>query len=95
MLYQSVIELVGPSQAVQIFGVKLVGLTAARLDLSVRFVTRERGVREVKDALSRELLAELHAAGIPLASTTFELIGIPPLRLKVEPGSGTRTAEGG
>lgn len=70
-------------------------LTDNWLDLSVRFVTRERGVREVKDALSRELLAELDAAGIPLASTTFELTGIPPLRLKVEPGSGTRTAEGG
>jgi hypothetical protein len=58
--------------------------------------SRESGAcARVKDALSRELLAELDAAGIPLASTTFELTGIPPLRLKVEPGSGTRTAEGG
>ena len=56
-------------------------LTDNWLELSVRFVVRERGVREVKDAMSREVLSELQAAGIPLASATFELTGLPTVRV--------------
>ncbi len=55
------------------------------LELSVRFVTRERGVREVKDAISREVLAALDEAGIPIASATVELTGLPPVRVNVRP----------
>jgi small-conductance mechanosensitive channel len=60
-------------------------LTDNWLELSVRFVTRERGVREVKDAISREVLPALDAAGIPLASTTVELTGVPPVQVTMEP----------
>jgi hypothetical protein len=51
------------------------------LELAVRFVTRERGVREIKDAMSRQVLAGLEAAGIPIASATYEIVGLPPIRL--------------
>lgn len=51
------------------------------LELTVRFVVRDRGVRDVKDAITRDLLRELDAAGIGLASATFEIVGLPPLRL--------------
>jgi small-conductance mechanosensitive channel len=60
------------------------------LDLALRFVTRERGVREVKDAISRELLAALDQAGIPIASATFELTGVPRVRVDLETGSVRR-----
>jgi small-conductance mechanosensitive channel len=58
-------------------------LTDNWLEMTVRFVTRERGVREIKDSMSREILAGLTAAGIPMASTTFELTGVPPVRVSV------------
>ncbi|HEX6104663.1 MAG TPA: mechanosensitive ion channel domain-containing protein [Gemmatimonadales bacterium] len=63
-------------------------LTDNWLELSVRFVVRERGVREVKDAMSREVLSELQAAGIPLASATFELTGLPTLRVALGESRG-------
>jgi small-conductance mechanosensitive channel len=56
-------------------------LTDNWLELSVRFVTRERGVRGVKDAISREVLAGLEAAGIQVASATFEVTGLPAVRV--------------
>jgi small-conductance mechanosensitive channel len=58
-------------------------LTDNWLEMAVRFVTRERGVREIKDAMSREILAELTAAGIQVASTTVEVTGLPPVRVTV------------
>ena len=54
-------------------------LTDNWLELTVRFLTGVYGVRDVKDEMSREVLAELDAAGIGLASATFEVVGLPPL----------------
>ena len=51
------------------------------LELTVRFITREHGVREVKDAISRDILAALDAAGIGIASATYEIVGLPPIRV--------------
>jgi small-conductance mechanosensitive channel len=56
-------------------------LTDNWLNLSVRFITRERGVRELKDAMSREILANFQEAGISIASATYEIVGLPPVRL--------------
>lgn len=61
-------------------------LTDNWLEMSVRFVVRDRGIRDVKDAISREVLRELDAAGIGLASATFELTGLPPVRLVTADG---------
>jgi hypothetical protein len=47
-------------------------------------VTRDRGVREIKDAMSREILSELTKAGIQVASTTFEVTGLPPVQVSLE-----------
>lgn len=57
-------------------------LTDNWLELTVRFIVRDYGIREVKDRMSREVLRELDAAGIGVASATFEIVGIPPLRLQ-------------
>jgi small-conductance mechanosensitive channel len=56
-------------------------LTDNWLELSVRFLVAEHGVREVKDAIGREVLDRFDAAGIDLASATFEIVGLPPLRV--------------
>jgi hypothetical protein len=57
-------------------------LTDNWLELTVRFIAREWGIREQKDAMSRDILQALHAAGIGVASATFEIVGLPPLRLQ-------------
>jgi hypothetical protein len=36
----------------------------------------------VKDAISRDLLAALDAAGIGIASSTSEIVGLPPVRIE-------------
>jgi len=62
-------------------------LTDNWIELSVRFLVPTHGVREVKDRMSRDLLKGLKQANIDVASTTYEIVGMPPLRLRVE---GTR-----
>ena len=56
-------------------------LTDNWLELSLRFLVTSRGVREVKDRIGRQVLAELDAAGIEIASATYTIVGPPPLRL--------------
>jgi small-conductance mechanosensitive channel len=51
------------------------------LELSVRFLVGVYGVRGLKDAMSREILAELEEAGIGIASATYEITGVPPLKV--------------
>lgn len=60
------------------------------LELTVRFVSEARGVREVKDAMSREILAALDEAGIGLASATFDIVGLPTIRLEPADGGARR-----
>ena len=55
-------------------------LTDNWIELALRFMTGEHGSREIKDKMSREILRELENAGIGIASTTFEIVGLPPLR---------------
>ena len=59
-------------------------LTDNWLELTLRFVTEVRGVRDIKDAMSRDILRELDAAGISLASATFEIVGLPELRMRTD-----------
>ena len=63
-------------------------LTDNWLELSVRFLTREHGVRTVKDRMSRDVLQLLDEAGIGIASATFEVVGLPELRVRRTDGAG-------
>lgn len=54
-------------------------LTDNWLELAVRFIVEDHGIREIKDAMSREILRDLDRAGITVASATFEVVGVPPL----------------
>lgn len=56
-------------------------LTDNWLELTVRFLVEDRGVRDAKDVMSREMLRDFDAAGISLASATFEIVGFPPLKV--------------
>lgn len=59
-------------------------LTDNWLELTVRFIAPVRGVRDLKDELSRDLLREFDVAGIGLASTTYDIVGLPELKVRLE-----------
>jgi small-conductance mechanosensitive channel len=56
-------------------------LTDNWIEMTVRFLAPAQGVRDLKDRMSREILDGLEQAGIPVASSTFEVVGLPPLRI--------------
>ena len=57
-------------------------LTENWLELTVRFLVPDHGIRALKDAISRDILQEFDAAGISIASTTHTIVGFPPLRVQ-------------
>ncbi len=57
------------------------------LELSLRFLVPQRGVREIKDAMSRDILTGLDAAGIPIASATYAIVSAPTFRPSPPPES--------
>lgn len=69
-------------------------LTDNWLELTVRFLAHDHGIRELKDRISRDILREFSKADIALGSTTFELIGLPPVRIEVGGEQHDRTPRG-
>ena len=53
------------------------------VELTVRFLSKTHDVRGLKDRMSRQILAELDKAGIGIASGTYEIVGMPPLRVEM------------
>ena len=60
-------------------------LTDNWLELTVRFIASTHGVRELKDQISRDVIQALDEAKISIASGTYELVGVPPIRVQLEP----------
>jgi len=56
-------------------------LTDNWLELAVRFLSPDHGTREIKDAMSREILARLDEAGLGIASATYEITSLPTLHV--------------
>jgi small-conductance mechanosensitive channel len=52
------------------------------LELTVRFVVRERAIRDLKDAVSRDILKAFDQAGISIATTRYNVVGFPPLQIE-------------
>jgi small-conductance mechanosensitive channel len=67
-------------------------LTDNWVELNVRFLTGDHGVRHVKDAISREILRGLDEAGIQIASATYDIVGFPPVRIERGPAPGPEEA---
>jgi small-conductance mechanosensitive channel len=65
------------------------------LELSVRFVTRDHGVRDLKDLMSREILQAFDEAGIGIASATYDIVGFPPIRIEGGAASPRRSGSDG
>ena len=56
-------------------------LTDNWLELTVRFLARDREIRELKDRVSRDILASFEESGIEVASATYDITGLPALKL--------------
>jgi small-conductance mechanosensitive channel len=52
------------------------------VELSVRFVTRTEGIRDVKDQMSRFILEEFDKSRIGIASGTYAIVEVPPLEVR-------------
>ena len=52
------------------------------LELTVRFLSPDHGTRAIKDKMTRDILQKLGEAGIGIASTSYEITAIPPLRIE-------------
>lgn len=59
------------------------------LELTVRFIVREHGTRAVKDRLSRDILTAFERESIGIASGTYEIVGVPPLDVRIQNGEKT------
>jgi small-conductance mechanosensitive channel len=62
-------------------------LTDNWLELTVRFIVREHGIRDVKDAIARAVLTRFDEASIEIASATYEIVGAPTLRVQNVPAA--------
>ena len=54
------------------------------LELTLRFVSHDHGARELKDRLTREILTRFEESGLEIASATYEIVGLPPVRTEIE-----------
>jgi hypothetical protein len=56
---------------------------------TVRFLAPGDGVH-IKDAMSRDILDAREAAGIEIASGTYDIVGLPPLRVELHDAAARR-----
>jgi small-conductance mechanosensitive channel len=58
-------------------------LTDNWIEMTIRFLVHDSGIRQVKSAMSREIIAELDQAKIGIASGTYEIVGMPQLSVQM------------
>jgi small-conductance mechanosensitive channel len=58
-------------------------LTDNWIEMSLRFVVPDHGVRGIKDAMSREIMGEFKAACLGIASGTYQIVGVPKLQVAI------------
>jgi small-conductance mechanosensitive channel len=68
-------------------------LTDNWVELTVRFLCKDHDIRGLKDRMSREIIDNLDAADIGIASGTYEIVGFPTLKVQLEAGSNSDSAK--
>lgn len=63
-------------------------LTDNWVELSVRFLCKDHDIRGLKDRMSREIIDNLDAAKIGIASGTYEIVAMPPLDIRLSGETG-------
>jgi hypothetical protein len=59
-------------------------LTDNWVELSVRFLCSNHDIRGLKDRMSREIIQNLDKAEIGIASSTYDIVGLPVIRVQLE-----------
>ncbi len=62
-----------------------VRLTDNWVELAVRFLCKDHDIRGLKDRMSRNIIDDLDAAGIGIASSTYDIVGLPAIRMQTDP----------
>jgi small-conductance mechanosensitive channel len=52
------------------------------LEITIRFLAPDHGIRHIKDQMSREILTELDKARIGIASGTYAIVEVPPIKIE-------------
>jgi hypothetical protein len=52
------------------------------LEITVRFLAPDHGIRRIKDEMSRDILAGLDKAKIGIASGTYAIVEVPPIKIE-------------
>lgn len=52
------------------------------LEITVRFLAPDHGIRRIKDEMSRDILVGLDKAEIGIASGTYAIVQVPPIKLE-------------
>ena len=58
-------------------------LTDNWVEMSLRFIARDSGIRALKDKMSRDILDAFEKARIEIASGTYEVVGMPPIEVRL------------
>jgi small-conductance mechanosensitive channel len=61
-------------------------LTDNWIEMTVRFIVPVAGIRKIKSDMSRDILQAFDEAQISIASGTYEVVGMPPLKVQVVSG---------
>ena len=57
-------------------------LTDNWMELTLRFTGPVHGIRGIKDVMARDIIAAFVEAKLEIASGTYEIVGIPPIRVE-------------
>ena len=52
------------------------------LEVTVRFLAPDHGIRRIKDRMSRDILSGLDEAKMGIASGTYAIVAVPPIRIE-------------
>lgn len=64
-------------------------LTDNWIEMTLRFLVPDTGIRKIKSGMSRDIIEELDKAGIGIASGTYEVVGMPTLKVQMESPNGS------
>ena len=65
-------------------------LTDNWIEMSLRFIARTHGIRDLKDAMTRDIMHGLDDAKIGIASGTYAVVAMPPLRVQMQSSDGAK-----
>ena len=59
-------------------------LTDNWVEVTVRFLCKDHDIRGLKDRMSREIIDNLDKAKIGIASGTYDIVGLPPIKVEMQ-----------